>query len=210
MLEFIKQRKMIIGIGLAIVICMAIYFLDSTKEYNTIEENQEIMVKNTSEENSKENENDIVVVHVAGAVKKPGIVRLEEGSRIENAINLAGGLTDDADISNINLAYILEDGIKIKIPSIDDKKDDSTGENSYIIEAIGEESVSNKDNKSIVNINTATQTEFQTLSGIGPSLATKIVEYRNKNGKFKKIEDIKNVAGIGDSKYEQIKDYIKV
>ena len=203
MIEFLKEKKLIIGALLIIILGGGIYIYNLNDEDVSIVNNNEILESEEDEIDKKEQDNNIVV-HVAGEVKKPGIVRLEEGSRLEDAINKAGGLTDNADISNINLAYILEDGTKIKIPSLNEKEIAE----SYIIEGIEEEKSQNKNSK--ININTATEEELETLDGIGASLASRIIEYREKNGKFKNIEDIKNVAGIGDSKYEAIKDKIKV
>ena len=150
------------------------------------------------------------MVHIIGGVAKPGVVKIKEGGRIEDAIEAAGGLTEDSDISNVNLAYVLDDGVKVKIPTIDDESKET--EETYISEDSGKNVILQEDEKagSIVNINKATQTELETLPGIGPSLAGRIISYREQNGKFKKVEDIKNVAGIGDSKFENIKDFIKV
>ena len=189
-----------------------IYNKNQTKD-DTILEN-DILITNTSTNNNLvENEfaKDLVVVHITGSVKNPGIVKLSEGSRIEDAIQAAGGLTENADISKVNLAYVLDDGIKIKIPSI---TDDDIGDEEIINEESGEniienDTTSSKNNKSI-NINKATETELETLPGIGASLASRIVEYRKQNGNFSSIEDIKNVSGIGDSKYLNIKDFITV
>ena len=163
------------------------------------------------ENNTKENEGskELVIVHITGAVKMPGIVKLPEGARIEDAIDKAGGLTEDADISDVNLAYVLEDGIKIKIPTISEEKNEEIIINSSG-EGIVEKEISNNSENKIININKANETDLQTLPGIGASLAGRIVEYRNSNGKFNEIEDIKNVSGIGDSKYENIKNLICV
>ena len=150
-----------------------------------------------------------VIIHITGSVKNPGIVKLKEGSRIEDAIEAAGGLTENADITNVNLAYVIDDGIKIKIPSVTDEDI----EDEVISENIGENIVEENNETSkgnIVNINKATESELQELPGIGSSLASKIIDYRNQNGKFNNIEDIKNVNGIGESKYSSIKDLIKV
>ena len=146
-------------------------------------------------------------MHITGAVKKPGIVQIEEGARLIDAIEAAGGTTENADTSKINLAYILSDGQKIYIPSFLDEKIEN-----YVEDNIGENIIIENTNSNInlVNINTATQTELETLTGIGPSLALKIINYRKENGKFKTIEDIKNVSGIGDSKFEAIKNEICV
>ena len=151
-----------------------------------------------------------MAVHITGEVKKPGVVKIKEGSRIEDVIEAAGGLTENADITNVNLAFVVEDGMKIRIPS----QDEEFSEEGYVTEESGKGVVlsdeSSDNAASSVNINTASQSELEELPGIGPSISSKIVEYRDQNGKFKKIEDIKNVTGIGDNKYANIKDLIKV
>ena len=140
-------------------------------------------------------------------------MKLTDGSRIEDAIEAAGGLTENADISKVNLAYVLEDGIKIKIPS---SSEEDIGDGDVLIDGSGENVVEEDDSQSTnqngkgININKADETELQTLPGIGASLASRIVEYRKQNGKFANIEDIKNVSGIGDSKFSNIKDLITV
>lgn len=212
MLEFIKEKKVIIFIVLISIILIGKNIYNSINDYNMIDENQ-IFVNNVVEENVVKEEveevKEKIIVHISGAVENPGIVKIDENSRIEDAINAAGGLKDDADITNVNLAYIVEDGIKITIPSIYD-------ENEVVIlsddGAIGLELSDEKKSSSsaLVNINKATQTELETLNGIGPSLALKIIEYREQNGKFKSIDDIKNVTGIGDTKFNNIKDQIEV
>lgn len=156
------------------------------------------VISNNKEEVETNNSKETIKVHIYGAVKNPGLIELIEGSRINDAIEIAGGLTEEADISKINLAYILSDGEKIYIASINDKD----------IQNI-EENVQNSQTQKI-NINTAGILDLTSLDGIGESLAKSIVEYRNKNGKFLKLEDIKNVSGIGDSKFEKIKDSICV
>lgn len=153
----------------------------------------------------------MITVHVIGEVVSPGVVSLKEGSRIIDAINSCGGKTENADITKINLAYILEDGIQIYVPRLDDDIDNV----EYIREGAGEnvisENVVQDDKKSIkVNINTANLDKLQTLPGIGEAMAKRIIEYRTENGKFQSIEDIKNVSGIGDSKFEKIKEYIVI
>lgn len=119
------------------------------------------------------------------------------GSRISDAIEKAGGLTASADVSKINLAYILEDGEKLYIPSINDKEDVE-----YLL--------SEKSGSSKININTAKLEELQNIPGVGPSIAQAIIDYREENGKFMNIEDIKSVSGVGESKYKKMEEYIKV
>jgi competence protein ComEA len=119
------------------------------------------------------------------------------------------GLTENADISEVNLAYPVEDGQKIYIPSKAEveaaKKEEKSIET--VIEA-GSPSTSSTTKNGKININTASLEELQKISGIGESLAQRIINYRTENGKFKTIEDLKNVSGIGDKKYESIKDQI--
>ena len=153
----------------------------------------------------------MITVHVIGEVVSPGVVSLKEGARIIDAINSCGGKTENADITKINLAYILEDGIQIYVPSFDDDTDNV----EYIREGAGEnvisESAVQDDKKSIkVNINTANLDKLQTLPGIGEAMAKRIIDYRTENGKFQSIDDIKNISGIGDSKFAKLKEYIVV
>lgn len=167
--------------------------------------------------------NEKIYVYITGEVNNPGIVVLPIGSRISDAIDYAGGVTSNADIMKINLVYMLQDGMKVNIPSSKELNDNPNFE--YITMGSGDEKNDNKDFKALettnnksesafkisnVNINTATQTELETLPGIGPSLALKIINYRKENGKFKSIEELKNVSGIGDNKYDEIKKYIYV
>lgn len=173
-------------------------------------------------ENEVINDNEKIYIYITGEVNNPGIVVLPIGSRIVDAIDCAGGITQKADIMKVNLVYMLQDGMKVNIPSSielknnpnfeyitmssGDEKNDSNIKNATTVDKKSESAfkVSN------VNINTATQTELETLPGIGPSLALKIINYRKENGKFKSIEELKSVNGIGENKYEEIKKYIYV
>lgn len=127
-------------------------------------------------------------------------------------------MTEDADTTDINLAYQLEDGMKIRIPNKQEKEStkhtviEEKTENYITIssENVNNEAKIKNMQNAKVNINTATQAQLETLSGIGPSTATKIIAYRKEKGKFKKIEDIKEVSGIGNSKFEKIKNDIVV
>lgn len=153
-----------------------------------------------------------IVVHVIGEVKKPGVIKLKEGARIIDAINKCGGQTEEADLSKINLAYVLEDGSQIYIPRVKEDIQNTTimkteAGNNVIVNNVTQ----GDDEKSIkVNLNTATLEKLMTLPGVGESTAQKIIEYRNKNKKFKTIDEIKSVSGIGDAKFNSLKDYIYV
>ena len=153
-----------------------------------------------------------IVVHITGEVKNTGILILPEGARIADAIESAGGETEEADLDEVNLAYVLQDGQKIYIPNKNDKT--NLESKVYITSESGDNVIIDGNviggiNKK-VNINTATQTELETLPGIGEAIASKIIEYREQNGKFNKIEDLQNVKGIGKAKFEDIKEYIVV
>ncbi len=205
-----KQKKILIIVGIVIIIGIIffIYNKDSNDE-KILDENILIEANTEMEENTiKDTENEQIIVHITGAVKVPGIIKLKQGSRIEDAVEQAGGLTEDADISNVNLAYVLEDGVKITIPSnlnIEEQEiiTDESGENIIDTEFYKENTIKGK-----ININKAKEDELLTLPGIGIELASRIISYREQNGKFSNIEEIKKVSGIGDSKYEKIKDLI--
>lgn len=156
---------------------------------------------------------EVICVHIIGEVQCQGIIKLAKGQRIVDAIEAAGGVTDLADLSKVNLAYVLSDGQKVRIPSVNDKEDDA----QYIVSGCDGRVLLDAGNSAVgggmagkVNINTANQTELETLSGIGPSIAAKIIQYREKNGKFRKVEDLKNVSGIGESKFESLKGEVEV
>ena len=182
------------------------------EEINEVIEGSEETIENKIiNENNIDGEGEgveeIIVVHITGEVNKPGIVILNKNSRIADAINKAGGATKEADLNQINLAYILEDGQKIYIPNKNEKID----EDEYITEGNGNNIGNNSQKEGEkVNINEAMQTELEELPGIGPSLASRIIEYREQNGDFKKIEELQNVKGIGDAKYNDIKDKVTV
>ena len=198
-----KNFKKIIFLSIGIII-IVIYLAYNYSEDNTSEVIEESIYIETSNETKEKNK---IILHITGEVKSPGIIEIEEGSRLADAIEAAGGITENADINKINLAYVVKDGQKINIPNVN-----SVDTSSYITDNIGENIIIEdiNSNTNLVDINKATQTELETLTGIGPSTALKIIKYREENGKFKTIEDIKNVPGIGDSKFEAIKDEICV
>lgn len=147
----------------------------------------------------------MIYVDVGGEVKDPSVVELPDGSRVTDAITAAGGLTEQADLTDINRAAFVSDGEKIYIPSqVSELEDDglSAGE--------GGDGGTAKSSDGRININIADSTQLQELTGVGPATAEKIIDYRKQNGRFQSIEDIKNVSGIGDKTYEKLKDHIKV
>lgn len=219
----IKNKKITLGILAIIIIISICYYIYSEntnflsiQEQNLEIDEQELESSNTEDKNTtgETKEESVIVVHVSGAVNYPGIVELNENSRIADAIEKAGGLKEEACIDEINLAYVLEDGIKIHIPTVEEQKEKNNVENDNNIYITSESKTVEKNNNPQktckININTATQEELENLPGIGPSTSLKIINYRNENGKFKSIEDIKEVSGIGESKFNNIKDMISI
>lgn len=143
-----------------------------------------------------------IYVDVGGEVKNPKVAELPEGSRVDDAIKAAGGLTASADLTDINRAAFLEDGQKVYIPALTEEDDISSNEDT------GRQEAAYSDGK--ININTADSDELQELTGVGPVTAQKIIDYRTENGRFSAIEDIKNVSGIGDKTFEKFKENIKI
>ena len=188
------------------------YFTQNKNKENLENISQDIIINNQTENTTEENNNqEKIVIHITGAICNEGIYELEENSRIADAVKMAGGLKEDADLKQINLAYVLEDGMKINIPSKNDNSNENINntENYFTKEKLNSSNNTNSAKTSKININSATQTELETLPGIGPSTALKIINYRKEKGKFNKIEDIKNVNGIGESKFNKIKEFIK-
>lgn len=212
------KNKIIIAVGAIIIaITVGIYFYRTTKDDSEIEITEDNLTTNTAVENNNEiveEENNTIVVHITGEINYPGVVVLKEGARVVDAIEAGGGETDEADLSSLNLAYMLSDGEKIYVPNKEETSQESQ-EREYITSAKDNSEQSENGAKSTgtnfkININTAKQEELTQITGIGESTAKKIIEYRTQNGKFKSIEDIKNIPGIGDSKFNAMKEEITV
>lgn len=185
------------------------------------------------EESSNVSEEKYILVDVKGEIKKPGVYKLKENSRVIDAINASGGLTKKAYTKYINLSKILKDENVIIVNSTSEIKKVSSGNNITEVKinnnsknsaSISESELITNDNvkseedntgnslesNQKVNINTATKEELMKLSNIGESKAEKIIDYRTANGNFNSIEDIKKVSGIGDKLYDSIKENITV
>ena len=165
-----------------------------------------------------------ITVHVIGAVKSPGVYYLSTDARVHEAIEKAGGGTDQADIHSLNLAAKIRDGEQIDVPEIRQIPDvkqaapiSSTAQ-EYTIPTSPDLSVtpqpstsrSTPSEGSHININTATSQELQILRGIGPAMAQRIIEYRQTSGGFSTVDDLTNVKGIGEKTLEKIRDSITV
>ena len=211
MIKNIKS-KLIFILGIILIIVGIIYHNQTSQnEFEEIEFQNIVIKENETQEQDIENvveiEKNYIKIHIAGEVKNTGILELEEGARISDAIEKAGGTTEMANLDKVNLAYCLEDGQKLYIPNKNQKDIEyitiENGEN--IIEETKTSSTGKK-----INLNKADEDNLQEIPGIGPSMAQKIILYRNENGDFKSIEDLKNVSGIGDKKFDSMKEYICV
>lgn len=188
------------------------------KNITVSEENKDDKEKEGNEEDKKENISSEtgIFVHIDGYVNNPGVYQIKENERINVLIDKAGGLKNGYSIKNINLAAKLSDGDKVYIPSIEEEK--SLGNQNNNVNTGGKHANNGnnlnnnvsitKNNK--ININTANVSELKQITGIGESTANKIIDYRENVGKFKKIEDIKEVKGIGESKFESLKNKITI
>ena len=146
-----------------------------------------------------------VVIYVTGAVKNPGVVELNSSQRLKDAIELVGGFTEDADISSINLAEFVKDEQHYVVTKIGETPSPQT-----VSSNTGTTTPNTANNNALININTATKEELKSLNGIGDALSQRIIDFREQHGAFSDIESIKSVSGIGEKKFEGIKDYITV
>lgn len=200
-----KKNKFSIAI---LVISLTVIISGCTKssylEYREKEADAEVSSQSsdTSEQADESSEASSVFVQVAGAVNNPGVYELKPDSRVYEAIEAAGGLTDDAFDIDLNQAATIEDGQKIYVYNDSEMQEISVAQASP--GGVGTES------SQLLNINTASEEELTSLSGIGASKARAIVSYRTDNGSFSKTEDIMNVEGIGEGTYSKIKDQITV
>ena len=220
-----RLKMLIVFISIFLILCGYFYFTQRNSITNKVAQIQQQsqsydVRKNNPELASVEkmvNSLKVVTstVHVAGAVKNPGVYDVPSSSRVIDAIEKAGGATENADLDQINLAEYVADGQKIEVPSF--KRDDTLSNYQLITDKFNleksnstEEKSAEKSKSSLVNINTADSSELQSLPGIGPTIAKSIVEYRKENGNFETIEDLKNVQRIGDKTFDKLKDSITV
>ncbi len=151
-----------------------------------------------------------VVVDVAGAVAEPGVYSLPPGSRVQDALEAAGGLLPEADTRSLNLAAPIEDGSRLWVASRPPITEAPQGESVSRGISVGESATFEAPSGSKINLNTASQEALESLPGIGPSLARSIIAYRQEHGPFAAIDEIQKVSGIGPAKFEKIRDLITV
>ncbi len=200
MAQLIMDKKRLIVIAVVIfvlVLFFSIRFLDHNEQTEEIPTMAELEGEEVVAE-PEESQPLILFVDLKGAVVKPGVYKLEDGKRVLDAIQLAGGFQADADQTKINLAARLTDEMVIYIPVIGEVLVDGSGLPTNEVD----------DDK--ININTATSGELESLPGIGAAKAASIISFREQNGPFKEIEDLVNVSGIGAKSFEKLKDMIKV
>lgn len=201
---FIKQNiKTILLSLLASVILACLIFNIFIKKEVAPNYQQVITNQNTVQDKTDNQENEVIaekkeiIVDIKGSVKYPGVYEFEEGARIKDAIDKAGGLLEDADTSTINLSQKLKDQMMIFVAKIGEVSNHHSSSHQSL-------------SKDTININLATKEELMKISGIGETKAKAIIDYRKNKGSFEKIEDITKVKGIGKSTFEKIKDDISV
>lgn len=216
---------LVIAIGVSSVYGIIYYKKQEKESFEINESLNSTVVKKTTKKDKSENSTGNLVVDIKGKIKNPGIYKVDKNTRVIDVIHMAGGLTEDADTSVINLSKKITDEMVIVIYSkqeiIDFVATKEREEEKLAICSEGEivngacikQDIPNNEDSTLngkININTASVEELQTLPGIGESKAKNIISYRESNGNFTKIEDLKEVTGIGDAIYDQIKDYITI
>lgn len=201
MFEWLKQNSLFIGLLIAISIFF-IFMKEDNASLNLepISATPDPMETEIKEVDDPEIANEDVLVDVKGEVNDPGVYKLTSDSRVNDVIELAGGFTEQAIESSINLAQKVHDEMIIIIPNSEGDNDTSPSASS----------APNQSQTDQIRINDASQEEIEALSGIGPSKAEAIFQYREENGLFQSVEDLLNVSGIGEKTLENIRDDIKI
>lgn len=222
MLRFLKKYKYVITIFLFMLIIFYIVFIKvnlKSKEKNLVDDQ---VVINEVEKVEVDLKDDLVYVDIKGAVKKPGVYKINSDKKIIDVITMAGGLMENANTDNINLSKKVTDEMVIIIYTKEEVKNSNIVDT--VIKVIDKECVcpniqndgciNTEINDSItnvnktININTATLEELMSINGLGEAKAKAIIKYREENGYFKIIDDLLNVSGIGEALFEKIKEYI--
>ena len=217
------NKKKIFVVAIILLICPTILLVKDklnskddiyvlTEESTVSDENKNNDKKEKIEDEKENISNKEITVYVSGEVNKSGVVTLKEGDRLAVAVEKLGGTTKKADLNNINLAIRVKDEEHYIIPKIGEAKQEDLKDvnNTKDIENAEIKNENTAKDSSKININTATLEELDKLPGVGEATANKIISHREENGQFKTIEDIKNVNGIGDKKFEKMKELICV
>lgn len=201
-----KYKKSMLFPGILVISGLCYFYFsnsDSSPPQEELIETIQPIEENNLIESAEEAAIQRVLVDIKGAVLYPGVYELQQDQRIQDAVQLAGGYTEDADTQLINHAQKVQDEMVIYIPIKGERLEEGT--TSFI--TIPAEN-NNKEQK--ININKADVAALSTLPGIGPSKAQSILTYREENGSFQTIDDLKNVSGIGDKTFEKLQDFITV
>lgn len=192
-----KKALVALLVVLAFAACGALFHAYTEDKAVPIEEEQQELPDTTKSNAKVEPTATEAVVYVSGEVVRPGVYHLTPEARTEKAIDAAGGFLPEADAASINLASKVQDGMQIHVPN---KQESASGTGSASANG------AHKGNK--IHINRADEKTLDELPGIGPAMAKRIVDYRNAHGPFQAIEDLKKVRGIGEVKFEQMKDMV--
>lgn len=225
-LVFKYKLYLVVGFIMLIIFVWAISKDNSRKENlsNFSSEKQEltrktdhndIKMSHTDSTNEKRTQKNLepkdVTCDISGAIKNQGVYTLKNGARLNELIEIAGGLATNAQLKNVNRALILKDQDKIYIPHVGEKFSKTDIVSSEEENSTTSADISNaQSNSPKININTADSAELQKLNGIGEKKAQQIISYRQKNGQFKQIEDLKQVSGIGDKTFETLKSQLEI
>lgn len=180
---------------------------EDTQGQSSENQTTENIVSQAAEKQVQDKEIEFIYVHICGAVVKPGVYQLETGNRVCDVIKLSGGLSKNAAGDFINQASLITDGQKIYIPTLDEVEDLPAGE---YMEGIQGDTEETGETDGLININTASVEDLMSLPGIGQAKADSIIEYREANGEFQKIEDIMNISGIKEGLFNRISNCIIV
>lgn len=211
-IEKIKEYKIIVICAVLGLALGAFFLLKPTSQTSVKETNLQAEVSAVSKDSSSEKEvkkeekeespeQDLITVDVKGAVKSPGIYDLPVGSRVHDAVQKAGGLTDEADSKSLNLAQKVSDEALVYVPT---KGEEAASQQA----ASGTTPSTSKEKK--VNLNKASLEELKQVKGLGGKRAQDIIDHREANGKFKSVDELKKVSGIGAKTIEKLKDYVTV
>ncbi|WP_394404890.1 helix-hairpin-helix domain-containing protein [Streptococcus sp. 20-1249] len=208
-IEIIKEYKWQTGlVCVALLVAIVILFSQSaqSQEQVALVPKIETIASSSSANQEKEavEETLEIIVDVKGAVAKPGLYQLKSGARVNDAVQAAGGFASNADQKSVNLAQKVSDEAVVYV---------ATGEENRSV--VSQQDVTNGAQSSssgfnLVNLNTATEADLQTVTGIGAKRAADIIAYREANGSFKSVDDLNNVSGIGDKTLENIRPYVTV
>ncbi|MGW6383941.1 helix-hairpin-helix domain-containing protein [Peribacillus butanolivorans] len=210
--KILKKKMAMIAAAVATGAIGVYFFFQPGKELAESEDIFAVSANDGIDEMTTETEAEplIIKVDVKGAVQAPGIFTAEAGDRVIDLISKAGSFTDKADKDKVNFAQLVEDQMVIYVPKIGEEGIELPENASAASSGTAATGGASESSRGQVNLNTATKEDLETLSGIGASKATAILEYRDTIGKFKQIDELKNVSGIGDKTFEKLKDSISV